>query len=167
MLARKNLRYLSAQRRGNDSTGKLTEDPLPHAAAFGQRLAELVALAQTQAKLVVLLAFPIKTRVEQSPEVRASNLAQSYTFMPYLTPDDTLAWYAAYNDAIRRVAQDSGALLVATEVAIPGDEQHFWDSVHLTDAGCAVLAARVTDALEAWPGFQQLLAELEQRARGL
>ena len=42
---------------------------------------------------------------------------------------------------------------------VTGDHEHFNDSVHLTDAGCRVMAERVLKRLQADPGFVALVRE--------
>ncbi len=59
--------------------------------------------------------------------------------MPYFTPDDLLRHFAAYNAAIRNVANETGVLLIEGESEIPGDDQHFVDSVHFTDLGSEMM----------------------------
>ena len=56
---------------------------------------------------------------------------------------------AAYSDAIRRVATDTGAVLIDDEAKIPGDATHFVDSIHFTDRGSEAMAERIFDALVA------------------
>jgi len=69
--------------------------------------------------------------------------------MPFMTPEGLLAAYARYNDVIRDVASEAGAQLIDGEHDIPGDDRHFTDSVHFTDAGSQAMAARVTGRLTA------------------
>lgn len=67
--------------------------------------------------------------------------------MPFMTPRGLLDAYARYNQVIREVAQETGALLIEGENDTPGDGQHFTDSVHFTDAGSRAMATRVSRAL--------------------
>jgi hypothetical protein len=69
--------------------------------------------------------------------------------MPYFTPDDLIEHFAAYNDAIRRVAIETGAILIEGELDIPGGATHFVDSIHFTDRGSEMMAQRVFDRLVA------------------
>jgi len=116
-------------------------------APFRAELTALVAEAQERAPVVALVTFSQRTRPEQTPEER---LAASYTslyYMPYMTPDGLLDCFAAYNQVIRDVARERGALLLDCAGAIPSDGVHFHDSVHLTDAGCELLARCVAEGL--------------------
>lgn len=147
MLVRKNQRYLAAQAAGRATTAKLDAAPSSWSAGFAERLRTLVRAAQARSERVVLLTFSTLARADQREDVQLDHLAQSFTFMPYLTPSATLAAYAEYNDVIRAVAAETGALLVDVAETIPGDRAHFHDTVHLSEQGCAVLGARVAEAL--------------------
>ena len=157
MLIRKNQRYQAAQRAGREGTARLETPAAEWSQGFEQRLTELVRAAQALAPLVALVTFAHAVRAEQPRDVQLLRLAQSFTFMPYLTPEATLAAYAEYNRVIARVAHATGALLVDGELAIPGDEAHFADSVHFTELGCEAMAARVADALLASPRLRTLV----------
>ena len=159
-LVGKNRRFQAAQEQGRSPNAKLALDEAARerlAGAFGERLDRLVRRAGELAPLVVLPTFLTKFRAEQAPGERLANLVQSFTFMPYLTPEATLAAYAAYNTAIVRVAGAEGALLVAGGVP-PGDDAHFADSVHFTEVGCAAMARRVLEALRGDPRLPALVA---------
>ena len=67
-------------------------------------------------------------------------------YMPFLHPRSIVAAYRRYNDIIREVAMETGALLIEGEDDIPGDPEHFTDSVHFTDSGSRAMAARVSNA---------------------
>jgi lysophospholipase L1-like esterase len=67
--------------------------------------------------------------------------------MPFMTPSGLIASYARYNEVIRDVAASTGAILIDGEHTIPGDAEHFSDSVHFTDAGSRAMADRVLRAL--------------------
>ena len=67
-----------------------------------------------------------------------------------MSVDSLIDSYEWYNDVIRDVAAKAGVLLIGDEHRIPGD------SVHFTDKGGAVMAARVTAALLTSPRFREL-----------
>ena len=61
--------------------------------------------------------------------------------MPFMTPAGLLDAYAQYNRIIAEVVLDTGALLIDDEMMIPGDSEHFNDTVHFNrrmpmKAGC-------------------------------
>jgi hypothetical protein len=67
--------------------------------------------------------------------------------MPFRTPDDLVRDYAAINDAMRRVGQRENVGVIEVGNAIPGDKQHFTDSVHFNDAGSLMMADLVAAGL--------------------
>ncbi len=168
-LVRKNTHVMKALAVGESADGKLDAfDPAPLAAAFEQRVRSLVERASTVADVVVVVTFATRFRANQPRDVQLANLAQSFTFMPYLTPEATLAGYVAYNGALRRAADATGAQLVEFADAIPGDAAHFHDSVHLNATGCAVLAERLVADLRASEAFLALIdAKRAARAESL
>lgn len=156
-LVLKNLRWLRAQRRGRAATNKLEYDPREISGGFRQRLTELVRASQEIAPVVALATFSIKTRRWQSEAEQLENLQQSFTFMPFLTPEGTLRGYEEYNRVIREVAAATGAVLLDTGDSIPGDAAHFFDSVHFTDRGAEAMAELVVTRLVQAPDFKQLV----------
>jgi hypothetical protein len=59
----------------------------------------------------------------------------------------------------RKVARKRGALLISGEGSIPGDGQHFVDSIHFTDKGSMAMADRVIAALATSDSFPELVLE--------
>ena len=138
----KNLRYGASQEAGLSEVAKLAFDPTETSPGFEERLRGLVEEVQATGAEVVLVTFTTKFRAEQPLEVQLANLQQSFTFMPYLSPQDTLAGYVEYNRVIEKVAGETGALLIDERFSIPGDAAHFDDSVHFSDKGLEAQAAR-------------------------
>ncbi|MEM7307456.1 MAG: SGNH/GDSL hydrolase family protein [Planctomycetota bacterium] len=163
-LMKMNLGYLSAQRAGRGDGPKLDADPASYSGGFRARLTELVRAARSEASLVVLVTFAIRTRAEQPPEVQLENLAHAFTFTPYLAPDAILAGYAEYNRVIVEVARETGAALIEGHATIPGTAEYFSDSVHFTEAGYAAMAERVAEALAAADPFRELVAARAREA---
>ena len=119
---------------------------------FRSRLEQIVTTARGGGvRTVVLVTFAHRQRREQSPTERRAASVTSLYWMPYMTPEAIVDAFDAFNRAIAAAAAETGALLVGGEDAIPGDGEHFADSVHFTDAGCRLQARRVLDALLA-PG---------------
>lgn len=133
-----------------DSGGETLDFDLVSAtAAFRARLTALVEAAQRQARTVVLVTFAHKVRHEQDAATRHAASNTSLYWLPFMTVDGWLESFDAYNQVLREVAAATGAVLVDGENDIPGDDVHFADSVHLTEAGCRLQAQRVLDALDA------------------
>ena len=83
--------------------------------------------------------------------------------MPFLDVEGLLDGYAEYNRVIREVAWATGAILIEGEDTIPGDPEHFADSVHFRDPGLALQARRVLAGLLAAPAFQDLVERARAR----
>jgi lysophospholipase L1-like esterase len=77
--------------------------------------------------------------------------------MPFMKPESLIKAYARYNEIIREVAANTGALLIGGEDTIPGDPEHFNDTVHFKDAGSERMAERVAGALAADPEARRVL----------
>lgn len=157
MLVKKNLWYRRSLARGQSAEGKLEYDPTAVSDRFRERLTRLVRRAGDSAEVVVLCTFPIMLRDDQSAADQLEFAAQAFTFTPFLTPADLIAGYAEYNRVVREVAAAEGAVLVDDATRIPGDREHFHDTVHLTERGYEVQAARLRDALLASDDFVALL----------
>ncbi|HTP95847.1 MAG TPA: hypothetical protein VMK05_08330, partial [Burkholderiales bacterium] len=77
----------------------------------------------------------------------------------FMTPDGLIGAFAAYNAIALQVARAEGVIAIGGENDIPGDPQHFTDSVHFSDAGSRSMAERVSKALLAAPAFRALLEQ--------
>ena len=67
--------------------------------------------------------------------------------------------YEAFNMVIRKVAKETGVELIADEFVIPGDAEHFLDTVHFTKAGSEAMANRVLAGLLESTNFQAFIYE--------
>ena len=160
-LIQKNRRWMASQSAGKSNSDKLELDVSALAEVFRTHLTQLVQTAQAGSQLVALVTFSAKVRREQALEVQLENLQQSFSFMSYLSSEDIMTGYEAYNRVIEEVATQTGALLIPAADAIPPDAKHFADSVHLTDAGCEALAIQVHATLKVAPRLQELIARLK------
>lgn len=147
----------SAQRRSVSDAPRLTEIPADLSQGFREHLTRLVREVQAQDALVALPTFTHRPRREQSPEEQLKAAESALYYMPYMSLPALLSGYEAYNQVIRQVARDTGALLIEGEYAIPGDAVHFTDSVHFSDVGSDAMARRVSQALLAATSFQAKL----------
>ncbi|MDX1735740.1 MAG: SGNH/GDSL hydrolase family protein, partial [Halioglobus sp.] len=98
-------------------------------------------------KLVALATFSTHVRPGMSPEQVDKAMESARYYMPYLAPETYMGAFSRYNDIIREVAAETGALLIDDAERIPGDPVHFNDSVHFTDAGSRVQSERVAESL--------------------
>ncbi|MEM9380272.1 MAG: SGNH/GDSL hydrolase family protein [Planctomycetota bacterium] len=146
-LVQKNLQARARIRRAEAANGQLEIDVEALAAKFERRLTDLVESAQREVSVVAVATFAPKVRRSQTPEEQLANCGTSLFYMPYMTVEGLLDGFDAYNDAIRRVAERTGAILVETVGEIPGDAEHYNDSVHFLDPGSRVMASLVAGAL--------------------
>jgi hypothetical protein len=154
-LAEKNLRHLL--RRDAGEAGHMPFEPAL-LEPFQRRLTELVHAAQARAAVVVLVTFATQLRAEQPPEVQRAAAASSLGYMPFFDVPDLLAGYAEANRIVRAVAAETGVVLVEGEESIPGDGEHFADTVHFRDPGLRLQAERVSRALLDSAAFGRLCA---------
>ena len=144
--------------RAQSSRGKLRIVPAELTAAFEGRLTRIVQQCSEHGALVVLLTPASRVRRTQSRIGRARACASSVLYMPYLSINGMLDAWQAYDDAIRRVAQATGALLIDTTATVPGDRRDFVDSSHLSAQGIRRLAEGVGDALCGDKSFRAIVA---------
>lgn len=158
-LIEKNLRMLSRQNQAKAGKALLDCDFTALASGFEKKIADFVTQS-AKGKYVVIPTFSTQLRAEQDEERQYAAAVTSLYYMPYFDPKRLLAGFTAYNEALRRAAKASDALLVECADAIPGDSKHFRDSVHFTAAACSILAQRCADAMLADPRFQRLVQEV-------
>jgi lysophospholipase L1-like esterase len=132
-------------------------EPRELSRGYRARLEALCDAARARAKLVVLLTFSTQARREHDPARLADACNTAFYYMPYMTPELLLDGFDEYNRVAREVAAEKGVLLVDVAHAVPGDKQHFNDSVHFKDAGCAAFAAAVLERLRAEPRWRAIL----------
>lgn len=143
-LLRKNLRHWL--RRDESDPGHMPFEP-ELLAPFRVRLLELVRAAQARGAVVALVTFATRLRADQTPEEQRAAAASALGYMPFFDLADLQAGYAEANRIVRAVAAETGVLLIEGEESIPGDAQHFADTVHLRDPGLAMQAERVLRGL--------------------
>ena len=165
-LVEKNLRIMAQKSTADVVGGRLEASAEQLADPFRDDLAELVRVSSDVAREVVLVTFSTHLRAEQDAATRAEAAATNLYYMPYMSTDSLVGGFAAYNAAVRDVAAETGALLIANENAIPGDGRHFADSVHFTDRGSQAMAERVTTALLASDRFVGFVESLRAAGSG-
>jgi lysophospholipase L1-like esterase len=158
-LAEKNYRIWIAQRKAEANVGRLEVDAPMLGERFRRNLTGLVRAAQQRASVVAIATFSSQLRVGQDPEQQIRASASALYYMPFMTTAGLLAGYGRYNQIIREVAAETGAVLVEGENEIPGDPLHFADTVHFTDAGARAMAGRVARALAQRTPVQALFGQ--------
>jgi lysophospholipase L1-like esterase len=130
------------------------------ATTFENRLLGLVRQAQRDAPIVAIATFSYRVRRSQSAAQQRTAATTSLFYMPYMSVDQLIDTFDAYNAAIRRVARESGAILIGDEDSIPADAENFNDSVHFRDRGCRAMARRVEQVLCARPEVESAVNKL-------
>jgi lysophospholipase L1-like esterase len=143
-------RRQNAARRGE---GRLQFSAEELSRGFESRLEELVVEAAGTAPVVAIATFSHRIRHEQSDEEKILASSTSLYYMPYMSVEGLLRGFDEYNRVIRTVAERTGSILIGGENRIPGDGEHFVDSVHFTVEGSRKMSERVTTALSSDPAF--------------
>lgn len=155
-LVEKNLRLNDLQRDAVANRERLVFSPPALGAQFRKELTWLVTEAREVAGIVALVTFSHQIRPEQTPEQQLIAAKSALYYMPFMTPHGLIEAFTQYNEIIREVARETGAVLIEGETVIPGDSEHFNDSVHFKDAGSRVMAHRVSEVLLKSTKFQAL-----------
>ncbi len=155
-LLAKNLQVRERARRQKEA-GVLHYNPDSLANGFQTRVEGFLHAAHEVAPVVAIATFAHKVRHEQSPDEKLRVSQSSLFFTPFFTPEEILDGWDAYNRAIRAAARESGAILIEGEDTIPGDDPHFFDSIHFLDPGARLQADRVVRSLVASPEFNKLV----------
>jgi lysophospholipase L1-like esterase len=110
--------------------------------------------------VAALATLSLQLRREQAEERKLQIGASALYYMPGvapgMTPDGIIAAIGRYNEIIREVARETGALLIESAYNIPGDAEHFTDAVHFTAKGGQVLAEIVAKALSESESFRRI-----------
>lgn len=155
----KNLKLIYFKKAAQTNTQRLKFKPEDLGATFYSDLTELVKLAKNVAKMVVVPTFSSRIREEQSNEEKLEAAAPILFYMPFMTPDGLIQSYSRFNEIIRQVVREQNVLLVEGENNIPGDANHFKDTVHFSDKGSILMAERVSQALLSTPQFNRLILD--------
>ena len=156
-LVEKQLQIRERQRAAMSGRNRLVFEPAQLSRHFEGKLTEFVRASQGVAPVVALATFSHKVRQEQSKEEQLKAVNTSLYYNPYMTVEGLLAGFSEYNRVIREVAAHTKVILIDGEFEIPGDDKHFADSVHFTDAGSAAMADRVLKGLMRSEEFRALL----------
>lgn len=156
-LIRKNLQVLARQHAAVSGKNRLVFNPSEISQGFRQEITKLILASKKLAPVVAVATHSHKFRRGQSRDelLRVANTALYY--MPYMTLEGLLDAYDEYNRVIREVAKESGVILIDAEFSIPGDDAHFNDSVHFTDAGSDAMARAVVETVVQSQALRELV----------
>lgn len=157
-LVEKNLLMGSRKQGAGQGSAHIEFNPREVSGPFRERLSALVDAAKARASLVVLMTFSTQARRGQDPERLNEACNTSFYYMPYMTSELLLDTFEEYNRVVREVAAEKDVLLLDVAHAVPGDPEHFNDSVHFKDLGCAVFAQAVLAELRQQPRWRELIA---------
>lgn len=158
-LVMKNLHIKEAQRNVLDTTKQLEFTASDLGASFRRYLLRLVHEAQKVSRVVALVTFSYQLRPEQTPEQQLTAAGSALYYMPFMDPQGLMDAFQQYNRIIAGVAAETGVILIAGEMMIPGNNEYFNDTVHFKDAGSQIMASRVSEALLKTPELQSLVAD--------
>jgi lysophospholipase L1-like esterase len=162
-LVEKNLLVLMSQRDAQSNRGRLEVDTRTLGAEYRRELEQVATDARRSAKLVALATFSTQLRRDQTLEQQMRASTSAFFYAPFATPQLLMDSYDRYNQILREVAREKGALLIEGEQDIPGDSRHFTDTVHFSDAGSRAMAERIGRGLMASPELKQLVADRSAR----
>ena len=152
-LVEKNLRARFTKR----DSARVDLEPAELASTFEERLRTLIDACGEVAPVTAIGTFCHRARREQTPAERNAACASSFYYMPYMTAELLLDCLEAYNEVVRRVAEEKGAIRFELATLVPADDEHFNDSVHMKDPGLAIVGQCVVQALVKSPEFLALL----------
>jgi lysophospholipase L1-like esterase len=157
-LVEKNLRLTGVRENAAAMEHRLEFVPSQLGSQFDKDLKDLVTEAKSVSRMVALVTFSHRIRAGQTPEQQLEAAGSALYYMPFMSPPALIDSFARYNEIITEVARQTGVLVIDGEELIPGDNEHFNDTVHFKDAGSRAMARRVSDALLQLPAFQELVA---------
>lgn len=146
-LAYKNLAILSRSR--DDSSGKIDAVPPTLPSRFTATLEEMRALLAERNVPLVLSTFMVKYRRDQDRATQIANADVAFYYMPWMSIDGMLDAMDVYNQALLDYGKSKGLLVIDDRFAIPPDDEHFSDCMHLKDKGNEVMAQRMFKGLAA------------------
>lgn len=156
-LVEKNLRIREVKNDALNARERLEFSPSELGGNFRKSLTQLVNEAKVVSELVALTTFSIQIRPGQTAEQQLVASGSALYYMPFMDPPGLIEAFQRYNQIIAEVATETGAVLIQGEKLIPGDGEHFNDSVHFKDAGSQIMARRVSEALLKIPEFKSLI----------
>ncbi|MEZ0227043.1 MAG: SGNH/GDSL hydrolase family protein [Planctomycetota bacterium] len=116
---------------------------IPH---FKQQLHRLALLARDAGAVCAFMTQPVLYKDGTSAEEEAALQGVHIDGQNLDTP--TLKYAMdAFNEAIRQVCREEGAILIDAAAEVPRDLQHFVDDVHLTSKGNEAVASSVLRAI--------------------
>ena len=159
----KNLQIKKAQKDASGASERLDFSADELGENFRKYMMQLVNAAKEISDVVAVATFSYQIRPEHSAEQQLAASASALYYMPFMDPQGLLEAFGRYNQIITEVANETGAILIDDEAVVPGDSEHFNDTVHFKDAGSQIMAERVSEALLKNATFRTLVARKQQK----
>ncbi len=115
---------------------------------FRDDLAGLIDDCRQRGCKVIVCTFPHAFDARQQPSMARQLAASALYFNPQLTLAGLIDAYDRYNDAIRQIATDHGAVLADLDRQVSRGSAPFVDSVHLSASGHTQVAQILNDVIE-------------------
>lgn len=157
----KNAVTIQRQRSAFREQYRVNIEPATITARFQERMIALVEAIKQSGAQPILLTYDSQLRATQDRNQQRKAAQTLLFYMPYLAIPGILSVQAAYNDALTAVAVDTGSPLIDWRDIVPGDSDHFVDSVHFTNAGSRLMAAHVVAKMIEKPRIQQRFKRAE------
>ena len=161
-LVRKNSRIWIAGR--TDWVGKLDSLPQDLPQKFIGMLADIRHELDRRGIGMVTSTFFVKYRRNQPADVQQHNASGVFYYMPWMTLNGLLDGIDMYNDAIVDFSQARSIPVIDDRDSITGDDEHFADWIHFSDAGAAAMGERVARFLDAQDLLRPAIAKALQKA---
>lgn len=152
------LRYAQASSRGERG---LRNQAISEAGLRNfERNLSLIAFSCTENNIKLIMPQVITGfRAEMTNEEQLANAKWALLFCWHLTLNGIYDAYIRYNEAIEKVAHESGAVFVESTKEIPGGSEYFADGIHFTDKGAhrfaEIIGARILDNTDRISYFPQ------------
>lgn len=125
---------------------KLTLEPNKLAARFRANLVSLVRVCQANGIAPVLLTQANRFTVKPDPVIAKTMAKVEADFG--IKYDQYRTAYRLFNQTVRQVSQQTGAVLIDLAAEIPQTSEYMYDPVHFNDAGSKLAGRIIADKLK-------------------
>ena len=156
------LRYFEAARESEKSRryDVVSETGL---ANFERVLSLLVYSSQRNGITVILPRVVTGFRKEMPSAEQVENAKWAFHFMRHLTLKGIFDGYDRYNQVIKKVAHEYGALYIDETAKISDGHEYFADGIHFTDKGAELVAKIIGDEILKRGLLHDVLSRRQQR----
>lgn len=162
-LFHKNLVILARGR--GAATATLAAVPVDLPRRFLATLDEMRVELERHGVPFVLSTFIVKYRRDQDRATQIANADVAFYYMPWMSIEGMLDAMDVYNAAILEYATTHRLPVVDDRDAVPADEEHFADCMHVADKGADAMAERFYRFLRAEGLVEPLVRKAQASAR--